>query len=86
MVFTEKSNGLTIKTYPDGMDRHIYLDSERAFKLSLIKTVYERDVLKNMSYNLLMKIAIDSLLESLEELSEEEAIDYLKERHLKAFF
>lgn len=86
MVFNEKKEGLIIKRYPNGMDRHIYLDSERALKISTIQTVYQHDVLKKLSYNLLMKIAIDSLIESLEELSEEEAINYLKEHHKSAFF
>lgn len=86
MVFNKKKEGLIIKRYPNGMDRHIYLDSERALKISTIQTVYQHDVLKKLSYNLLMKIAIDSLIESLEELSEEEAINYLKEHHKSAFF
>ena len=86
MVFNEKKEGLIIKRYPNGADKHIYLDSERALEVSTIQTVYQQETLKKLSFNLLMKIAIDSLIESLEELSEEEAMNYLKEHHKSAFF
>lgn len=87
MVFEEKSKGLIIKRYIDtGMDRHVYLDGKRATQLATVKKVYEHDVLKKLSYNCLVKIAIDSLMESLEDLSEEEAIEYLKDHHIKVFF
>ena len=86
MVFREKSNGLIIKRYINGMDRHAYLDSERAYELSKIKTVYENEVFRKISFNVLIKIAIDSLIESIEDLSEEEAINYLKEHHKNAIF
>lgn len=86
MVFREKSNGLIIKRYPNGMDRHAYLDSERAYELSKIKTVYENEVFRKISFNVLVKIAIDSLMESIGDLSEEEAINYLKEHHKNAIF
>lgn len=87
MVFEEKSKGLIIKRYPNGVERHVYLDRERAYELSKIKTVYENEVLKKkISHNKLVKIAIDILIESIENKSEEEAINYLKEHHKKAFF
>lgn len=86
MVFEEKSKGLIIKRYPNGMDRHIYLDHERALNLSTVQAVYENEVLKKISYNYLVKIAIDILIKSLEDKSEEEAIEILKEHHKKAFF
>ena len=40
MVFEEKSKQLEIERHPDGIDRHIYLDTERSFKVSTIKNVY----------------------------------------------
>ena len=86
MVFEEKSKGLIIKRYPDGVERHVYLDRERAYELSKIKTVYENEVFRKISFNVLIKIAIDSLMESIEDLSEEEAINYLKEHHKNAIF
>ena len=88
MVFEEKSKGLDIKCYPDNgkVDRHIYLDSERASNLDKLQTVYQKEALKYISYNMLFKIAIDYLIESLEDLSEDDAIELLKEYHKKAFF
>lgn len=86
MVFEEKSIGVTFKNYTGIMDRHIYLDSERASNLSKIQAVYEKEVLRKISYNMIVKIAIDTLIESIEDLSEEEAINYLKEHHKNAFF
>lgn len=86
MVFEEKSKGVIIKRYPNGMDRHAYLDSERALNISKVQAVYENETLKKMSFNLLIKIAIDILIKSLEDLSEEEAIELLKEHHKEAFF
>lgn len=86
MVFEEKSKGLIIKRYPNGMDRHVYLDNERALKLSTVQAVYENEVLKKISYNMLVKISIDMLIKTLEDKSEEEAIEILKEYHKHAFF
>lgn len=88
MVFEEKSKNVIIKHYPEGtiVDRHIYLDDKRASKLSKIQRVYQNEVLKKMSLNLIMKIAIDVLIETLEEMSEEEAIELLKKQHKEAFF
>ena len=39
-----------------------------------------------LTYNMLFKIAIDVLIESLEGLSEDDAIELLKEHHIKAYF
>lgn len=86
MVFEEKSKGLIIKRYPNGMDRHIYLDNERALNLSTVQAVYENEVNKKISYNILVKIAIDVLTKYIEDESEEEAIEMLKEHHKQAFF
>lgn len=88
MVFEEKSKGLIIKHYPEDeiIDRHIYLDSKRMSNLSKVQAVYENEVFKKMSYNMLVKISIDLLIKTLEDKSEEEAIELLKEHHKQAFF
>lgn len=86
MVFEEKSKGLIVKRYPNGMDRHIYLDSNRALNLATIQTVYEKEVLKKLSYNMLIKIAIDNLIHSINDLSEDDAIKFLMEHHREVFF
>ena len=80
MVFDNKKEGLSIKTYPNGTDKHIYLKGELADKLETIKTVYENEV-RNISYNNLCKIAINYLIESLDDLDDVEAIELLKTQH-----
>lgn len=80
MVFDDKTNELNIKTYPNGVDRHIYLKSELADALETVKTVYENEV-RNISYNNLCKIAINFLIESLDDLTDVDAIELLKNQH-----
>ena len=80
MVFDNKTNELDIKTYPNGVDRHIYLKSELADALETVKTVYEKEV-RNISYNNLCKIAINYLIESLDDLTDVEAIELLRNQH-----
>ena len=80
MVFDDKTNELNIKTYPNGVDRHIYLKSELADALETVKTVYENEV-RNISYNNLCKIAINYLIESLDDLTDVDAIELLKNQH-----
>ena len=80
MVFDNKKEGLDIKAYPNGTDKHIYLKNELAEALETVKTVYENEV-RNISYNTLCKIAINFLIESLEDLDDVEAIELLKTQH-----
>lgn len=80
MVFETKKTELEIKQHPNGMDRHVYLKSELAEALETIKTVYENEV-RNISYNNLCKIAINYLIENLDELTDVEAIELLKNQH-----
>lgn len=80
MVFDNKTDELNIKTYPNGVDRHIYLKSELADALETVKTVYENEV-RNISYNNLCKIAINFLIESLDDLTDVDAIELLKNQH-----
>ena len=85
MIF-ETNQNLEIKKYPKGMDRHVYLDPERALKLSIIHSFYRDRTSKKVSYNMLIKMSIDFLINLLEDLSEDEAIELLKELHKNAFF
>lgn len=80
MVFETKQTELNVKTYPNGVDRHIYLKSELAEALETIKTVYENEV-RTISYNNLCKIAINYFIENLDELTDVEAIELLKNQH-----
>ena len=79
MVFNTKKEGITIRTYPSGtkVDRHIELDSTRANELATIKAVFEHEV-KYISNISVIKIAIQYLLQNLEELPEEEGLELLK--------
>lgn len=80
MVFDSKKEILTINDFPNGMDRHIYLKQELAQAVATVKAVYESEV-RTISYNNLCKIAINYLIESLDELTDEEAIELLKNQH-----
>ena len=80
MVFDDKKSILAIKEHPNGMDRHIYLKQELADEVETIKTIYEHEV-RNISYNNLCKIAINFLIESLDDLTDVDAIELLKNQH-----
>lgn len=79
MIFENKQNGLTIETFKE-TDRHVYLKSELSNGLSIIKAVYENEV-TNISYNQLCKMAVNYLIETVENLPENEAIELLKTQH-----
>lgn len=80
MVFETKKTTLDIKTYPNGMERHIYLKNELADAVETIKAVYENEV-RNISYNIICKIALNLLINNLEGLTDEEAIELLRHQH-----
>lgn len=80
MVFDDKKSILAIKEHPNGMDRHIYLKQELADEVETIKTIYEHEV-RNISYNVICKIALNLLIKKLEGLTHEEAIILLRNQH-----
>ena len=80
MVFDKKKESLIIKEFPNGMDRHVYLKRELSEAVTTIKAVYENEV-GNISYNIICKIALNYLVNNLNGLTDEEAIELLKNQH-----
>jgi len=80
MVFENKKANLIINEYPNGMDRHIYLKTELSESIATIKAVYENEV-RSISYNVICKIAINLLINQLEGLTDEEAIELLNNQY-----
>lgn len=85
MLLENKKQELDIIKYPNGMDKHIILDTRRAENLATVKAIYDNEV-KDISFNTLFKIAVDTLINSIEELTEEEAIKFLTRQYKEALF
>jgi len=85
MLLESKKRELNINEYPNGMDKHIILDTRRAENLATVKAIYDNEV-KDISFNTLFKIAVDTLINSIEELTEEEAINFLTRQYKEALF
>lgn len=85
MLLESKKKELDIINYPNGMDKHIILDTKRAENLATVKAIYEKEI-KNISFNTLFKIAVDTLINSIEDLTEEEAIRFLTKQYKEALF
>ncbi len=83
MLFKEKKKGLELKEHSKYLN--VTLESERLEELAVIKAVYSNEV-KPISITKLVKLSIDNLVKDLEELPEEEAIQYLKELYKEALF
>ena len=63
----------------------IDLEAEREYRLKRIMKAYNIKV-KKISRTKLIKMAIDNLANDLEELSEEEAVEYLRSLYKEAEF
>ena len=63
----------------------IDLEAEREYRLKRIMKAYNIKV-KKISRTKLIKMAIDNLTNDLEELSEEEAVEYLRSLYKEAEF
>jgi len=85
MLLESKKRELNINEYPNGMDKHIILDTRRAENLATVKAIYDNEV-KDISFNTLFKIAVDTLINNIEELTEEEAINFLTRQYKEALF
>ena len=80
MVFDDKKANLNITEYPNGMDRHIYLKRELSEAVATIKAVYENEV-RTISYNVICKIAINLMINQLDGLTDDEAIELLSNQY-----
>ena len=91
MVFEEyiEANNVTI-TKPDKDSQvRINLEPKREFELQKINNVYSRIVFndsKKIGRTKLIKMAIDNLIANIENLSEEEAVEYLRTLYKEAEF
>lgn len=85
MLLETKKKELNIIEYPNGMDKHIILDTRRAENLATVKAIYENEV-KDISFNTLFKVAVDTLINTIEDLTEEEAIRFLTKQYKEALF
>jgi len=88
MLFEEKKKGLKItpssKHFSFMMESK--KDNERLNEIDVIRTVYSNEI-KYISKVKIIKIAIDNLINDLEEqASEEEAIEYIRTLYKKAEF
>ena len=71
---------------PDSITKvRIDLEAEREYRLKRIMKAYNLKV-KKISRTKLIKMAIDNLINDLEELSEEEAIEYIRSLYKEAEF
>lgn len=83
MLFNEKKEGLELKEHSKYLN--VTLESERLEELAVIKAVYSNEV-KPISITKLVKLSIDNLVNDLEELPEEKAVEHLKELYKEALF
>lgn len=85
MLFEELLKEKTI-TKPNSITKvRIDLEAERELGLKRIMKAYNLKV-KKISRTKLIKMAIDNLINDLEELSEEEAIEYIRSLYKEAEF
>ena len=87
MLFKDKRKELNknIKKTVEDTSVRIDLEPKRTDKLEIIKEVYSNEVRK-ISRNKLIKLAIDLLVKELEELPEEEAVEFITELYKEALF
>lgn len=85
MLFEETLKEKTVPK-PDSITRvRIDLEAERELGLKRIMKAYNIKV-KKISRTKLIKMAIDNLINDLEDLSEEEAIEYIRTLYKEAEF
>ena len=85
MLFEEKSKGLGLEKPTTETKVRIDLEPERELGLKRIMKAYNLKV-KKISRTKLIKMAIDNLINDLEDLSEEEAIEYVRTLYKEAEF
>jgi len=85
MLFEELLKEKTVPK-PDSITKvRIDLEAEREYRLKRIMKAYNIKV-KKISRTKLIKMAIDNLINDLEGLSEEEAIEYIRSLYKEAEF
>lgn len=82
MVFESIENGLeNIKKYPanENVEKHIFVSGVRANQLVIVKEVFQAKSLKKIFHNDIFNMAIEYFISSLDKMSEEDALELLKE-------
>lgn len=87
MVFEETIKEENIKLLkPNAKTKvRIDLEPEREFNLQQIKKAYSKKV-KKISRTKLLKMAVDNLIKNVEDLPEEEGLEYLRTLYKEAEF
>ena len=85
MLFEELLKEKTVVKESNTKALTISLETEREYNLKRIRLAYSNEV-KKISKSKLVKMAIDNLFNDLEELPEEEAIQYLRNLYKEAEF
>lgn len=85
MLFEETLKEKTVVKESKSKALTISLETEREYNLKRIRLAYSNEV-KKISKSKLVKMAIDNLFNDLEELPEEEAIQYLRSLYKEAEF
>ena len=86
MLFEEKKEGMQINKPFNKTKVRIDLEPEREYNLQVIRKVYSKEI-KKISRTKLLKMAIDNLINDVEEqASEEEGIEYLRTLYKEAEF
>lgn len=87
MVFEEKLKKLDLNVLEPTETKSLTfrLETNREHELQQIRETYSKEI-KNISKTKIIKMAIDNLINDLEELSEEDAIKYLRTLYKEAEF
>lgn len=85
MLFEELLKEKTVVKESNTKALTISLETEREYNLKRIRLAYSNEV-KKISKSKLVKMAIDNLFNDIEELPEEEAIQYLRNLYKEAEF
>lgn len=89
MLFEEKRKNLEIENKSEDVQVRIDLEPKRENNLQVINEVYSKEVFnekRKLGRTKLIKIAIDNFINDLEELSEEEALQYVRSLYKEAEF
>ena len=85
MLFEETLKNKTVVKEPEAKSLTVTLEIEREYNLKRIRIAYSNNI-KKISKSKLIKMAIDNLINDVEDLPEEEALEYLRNLYKEAEF
>lgn len=89
MVFEEKLTGIKFNPTDEKVQVRIDIEPKRENELQKINKVYSKEVFSNnkmLGRTKLIKMAIDNLINDLEKLPEEKAVEYVRTLYKDAEF